>query len=192
MSDHRPDAHAPPNPAKVSAWGSPWLRSAWCCAPRASPFGSWWALRSWWVGGSAGSVSDCWRTRLALVALRWRAPSASTACSTEGVGNFRPHFTGWPLLRRRCAPTDCPGAVCRWVVVIWEFVRFNILQGGSAMYGSHPWHWNFTQVQHRASPAQGFPSGLAYPYLGPPYPIHSSFTRTLCRSTEWRPVLLFM
>ena len=35
--------------------------------------------------------------------------------------------------------------MCRWVLVPWEFVKFNLLQDGSAMYGSHPWHWNFTQ-----------------------------------------------
>ena len=27
----------------------------------------------------------------------------------------------------------------------WEFAKFNLFQAGSAMYGSHPWHWNFTQ-----------------------------------------------
>jgi len=29
--------------------------------------------------------------------------------------------------------------------VPWEFFKFNVLAGGSAQYGSHPWHWNFTQ-----------------------------------------------
>jgi len=33
----------------------------------------------------------------------------------------------------------------RWVIVPWEFFKFNLLQGGSAQYGSHPWHWNVTQ-----------------------------------------------
>ncbi len=28
--------------------------------------------------------------------------------------------------------------------VPWEFVKFNVLAGGSAQYGSHPWHWNLT------------------------------------------------
>ena len=27
----------------------------------------------------------------------------------------------------------------------WEFARFNLLGGGSAQYGAHPWHWNLTQ-----------------------------------------------
>ncbi|GAB4815394.1 hypothetical protein N2152v2_002440 [Parachlorella kessleri] len=33
----------------------------------------------------------------------------------------------------------------RWVFVPWEFLRFNLLSGQSAAYGSHPWHWNFSQ-----------------------------------------------
>ena len=33
----------------------------------------------------------------------------------------------------------------RWVLAPWEFLKFNLLSGGSAQYGSHPWHWNFTQ-----------------------------------------------
>lgn len=27
----------------------------------------------------------------------------------------------------------------------WEFLRFNLLAGGSALYGAHPWHWNLSQ-----------------------------------------------
>lgn len=41
---------------------------------------------------------------------------------------------------------------CRMVLVPWEFVRFNLFRGGSAAYGTHPWHWNFTA---------GFPAVLA-------------------------------
>lgn len=33
----------------------------------------------------------------------------------------------------------------RWVLVPWEFFKFNFLKGGSAQYGGHPWHWNLTQ-----------------------------------------------
>jgi hypothetical protein len=29
--------------------------------------------------------------------------------------------------------------------VPWEFLRFNLLSGQSALYGSHPWHWNLSQ-----------------------------------------------
>ncbi|PRW18326.1 GPI mannosyltransferase 3 [Chlorella sorokiniana] len=33
----------------------------------------------------------------------------------------------------------------RWVLVPWEFFRFNLLAGASAQYGGHPWHWNLSQ-----------------------------------------------
>jgi len=33
----------------------------------------------------------------------------------------------------------------RWVLSMWNFFRFNVVQGGSAIYGSHPWHWYLTQ-----------------------------------------------
>lgn len=33
----------------------------------------------------------------------------------------------------------------RWVLVPWQFLKFNLLAGGSALYGSHPWHWNASQ-----------------------------------------------
>ena len=35
--------------------------------------------------------------------------------------------------------------MCRWVLVPWEFLKFNLLEAGSAQYGAHPWHWNFSQ-----------------------------------------------
>ncbi|CAD7700765.1 unnamed protein product [Ostreobium quekettii] len=33
----------------------------------------------------------------------------------------------------------------RWVLPPWEFVNINLLQGVAPLYGSHPWHWYFTQ-----------------------------------------------
>jgi len=32
----------------------------------------------------------------------------------------------------------------RWVLVPWNFFAFNLLQGGSDLYGAHPWHWNLS------------------------------------------------
>ena len=26
----------------------------------------------------------------------------------------------------------------------WQFLKFNLLTGSSAQYGTHPWHWNVT------------------------------------------------
>ncbi|XP_067678293.1 GPI mannosyltransferase 3-like [Haliotis asinina] len=33
----------------------------------------------------------------------------------------------------------------RWIFVQLRFLQFNVLKGGSAFYGSHPWHWYLTQ-----------------------------------------------
>eukprot|EP00741_Cyanophora_paradoxa_P015811 tig00020904_g15264.t1 len=33
----------------------------------------------------------------------------------------------------------------RWVLPPLEFFRFNVLRGGSAAYGTHPWHWYLSQ-----------------------------------------------
>mmetsp|Transcript_43448 Transcript_43448/g.82910 ORF Transcript_43448/g.82910 Transcript_43448/m.82910 type:complete len:586 (-) Transcript_43448:188-1945(-) len=33
----------------------------------------------------------------------------------------------------------------RWVFVPWNFFVFNVLRGGAAHYGSHPWHWYLSQ-----------------------------------------------
>lgn len=32
-----------------------------------------------------------------------------------------------------------------WVVVQWNFLRFNVIQNLGSFYGSHSWHWYFTQ-----------------------------------------------
>ena len=36
----------------------------------------------------------------------------------------------------------CYGA---WTLVQLNFVRFNLLDGGSALFGAHPWHWYLSQ-----------------------------------------------
>lgn len=38
-----------------------------------------------------------------------------------------------------------PPPLCSWVLVPWQFLRFNLLAGASAQYGAHPWHWNLSQ-----------------------------------------------
>lgn len=32
----------------------------------------------------------------------------------------------------------------RWVCAPWNFLSFNLLEGGSQQFGGSPWHWNFT------------------------------------------------
>ncbi|CDW52878.1 GPI mannosyltransferase 3 [Trichuris trichiura] len=31
-----------------------------------------------------------------------------------------------------------------WTFPLWNFVQFNLIKGGSALFGSHPWHWYVT------------------------------------------------
>uniref|UniRef100_A0A3B5APD0 Mannosyltransferase n=1 Tax=Stegastes partitus TaxID=144197 RepID=A0A3B5APD0_9TELE len=33
----------------------------------------------------------------------------------------------------------------QWTLVQWNFVKFNIIHSVADFYGSHPWHWYFTQ-----------------------------------------------
>uniref|UniRef100_A0A3Q3A662 Mannosyltransferase n=1 Tax=Kryptolebias marmoratus TaxID=37003 RepID=A0A3Q3A662_KRYMA len=33
----------------------------------------------------------------------------------------------------------------KWTLVQWNFLKFNVLHGVADFYGSHPWHWYFTQ-----------------------------------------------
>ncbi|XP_062998904.1 GPI mannosyltransferase 3 [Elgaria multicarinata webbii] len=51
----------------------------------------------------------------------------------------------------------------KWVVVQLNFLKFNVLQNLATFYGSHPWHWYFTQ---------GLPVALG-PHL--PFFIHGCF-----------------
>ncbi|XP_043554924.1 GPI mannosyltransferase 3 isoform X1 [Chiloscyllium plagiosum] len=45
-----------------------------------------------------------------------------------------------------------------WVMVQWNFLKFNVIQNMGSFYGSHPWHWYFTQ---------GFPviMGIHFPFF---------------------------
>ncbi|GCC27101.1 hypothetical protein chiPu_0005522 [Chiloscyllium punctatum] len=45
-----------------------------------------------------------------------------------------------------------------WVMVQWNFLKFNVIQNMGSFYGSHPWHWYFTQ---------GFPviMGTHFPFF---------------------------
>lgn len=35
--------------------------------------------------------------------------------------------------------------ISQWVLVQLNFLKFNVLQNLGTFYGSHPWHWYFTQ-----------------------------------------------
>uniref|UniRef100_A0A8C2EXF8 Mannosyltransferase n=1 Tax=Cyprinus carpio TaxID=7962 RepID=A0A8C2EXF8_CYPCA len=33
----------------------------------------------------------------------------------------------------------------KWILVQWNFLKFNVLHNVAVFYGAHPWHWYFTQ-----------------------------------------------
>uniref|UniRef100_A0A663LW82 Mannosyltransferase n=1 Tax=Athene cunicularia TaxID=194338 RepID=A0A663LW82_ATHCN len=41
--------------------------------------------------------------------------------------------------------TFCSPQISQWVLVQLNFLKFNVLQNLGTFYGSHPWHWYFTQ-----------------------------------------------
>ncbi|XP_055497541.1 GPI mannosyltransferase 3 isoform X1 [Leucoraja erinacea] len=59
------------------------------------------------------------------------------------------------LLLYKCLPAGCLSLgfslivdrifYGEWVVVQWNFLRFNVIQNLGSFYGSHSWHWYFTQ-----------------------------------------------
>eukprot|EP01063_Lacrimia_lanifica_P015425 TRINITY_DN22196_c0_g1_i1.p1 TRINITY_DN22196_c0_g1~~TRINITY_DN22196_c0_g1_i1.p1 ORF type:complete len:550 (+),score=145.79 TRINITY_DN22196_c0_g1_i1:47-1651(+) len=64
--------------------------------------------------------------------------------------------TVWATVMWVAASTCLDAAAAgRWYFSPWEFLKFNVLEGKSAAFGVHPWHWYFTQ---------GFPAMLG-PYL---------------------------
>uniref|UniRef100_UPI00398E44E1 GPI mannosyltransferase 3 n=1 Tax=Pristiophorus japonicus TaxID=55135 RepID=UPI00398E44E1 len=59
------------------------------------------------------------------------------------------------LLLHKCLPVGCLTLGIsliidrifygEWVMVQWNFLRFNVIQNMGAFYGAHSWHWYFTQ-----------------------------------------------
>lgn len=44
-----------------------------------------------------------------------------------------------------CLTPSSPPPISQWVLVQLNFLKFNVLQNLATFYGSHPWHWYFTQ-----------------------------------------------
>ena len=82
-------------------------------------------------------------------ALYW-LPLALTECArapASAGGCFRFSAKRRPWAPRRAGAAACVDRLFHgaWTFVPWNFVRFNLLEGGSAAYGAHPWHWYVTQ-----------------------------------------------
>ena len=70
-----------------------------------------------------------------------RAPASAGGCFRFVFGEAAP-VGAVALGAAACVDRLFHGA---WTFVPWNFVRFNLLEGGSAAYGAHPWHWYVTQ-----------------------------------------------
>jgi phosphatidylinositol glycan class B len=70
-----------------------------------------------------------------------RAPASSGGWFRFAIGEAAP-VGAVALAAAACVDRLFYGA---WTLVPWNFVRFNLLERGSAAYGAHPWHWYLTQ-----------------------------------------------
>ena len=41
-----------------------------------------------------------------------------------------------------------PCAHTQFVIVQWEFLKFNVLEGQSALFGVKPWHWSVRECMY--------------------------------------------
>jgi GPI mannosyltransferase 3 len=122
------------------------------------------ALAFWpWIGGSPGGAE---RRALALAAAAFLVrPTSALLFAPLALA----HICGLAAAGDRAAAARflangaaaaaavglCAGALAdracygRWVVSPAEFLRFNVLEGGAAIYGTHPWHWYLVEVRRR-------------------------------------------
>lgn len=47
--------------------------------------------------------------------------------------------------RLKCEVHVSSSVFLKWILVQWNFLKFNVLHNVAEFYGSHPWHWYFTQ-----------------------------------------------
>ncbi|KAK3247557.1 hypothetical protein CYMTET_42947 [Cymbomonas tetramitiformis] len=122
---------------------------------------SYWPLPASWTRASVDSKGIFWgygsrRSALflaaAAVVIR---PTSLALWIPVGVaellaGQNRPSFVFLEALPIGLASLGLMTAIDslfygRLVFVPWNFIKFNVLEGGASHYGSHPWHWYFTQ-----------------------------------------------
>lgn len=70
-----------------------------------------------------------------------------------------------------------------WTLVPWNFARFNLISGSSALYGTHPWHWYLSQ---------GFPAVIfpALPVFVLGATVAPAGARELLRLMGWTVAML--
>lgn len=83
-------------------------------------------------------------------AVNWVAPILGLVCSARGGIGGRIRLLG--AVGVVAAAVIAVGAGVdrlyygRWVLSWWNFVRFNVVDGLSSFYGTHPWHFYLTQT----------------------------------------------
>uniref|UniRef100_A0A8C1GET3 Mannosyltransferase n=1 Tax=Cyprinus carpio TaxID=7962 RepID=A0A8C1GET3_CYPCA len=94
--------------------------------------------------------------KLYNLVLRWESPDVArwTLCCFLSV--FLSAVFKLKLITQRCFPiavklivfsiiTLTLSVFLKWILVQWNFLKFNVLHNVAVFYGAHPWHWYFTQ-----------------------------------------------
>ncbi|WKX92031.1 hypothetical protein Q1695_010230 [Nippostrongylus brasiliensis] len=82
-------------------------------------------------------------------------PTAALLWTVFGISHLSRHPNPLRLLFLTVLPAALPMVIVSAVVdslsyarptfTLWNFLSFNVLQGGSAHFGVHPWYWYFTE-----------------------------------------------
>ena len=122
-----------------------------------------WALTFWPLGTTLGTGAGGRRRRfkaLVLAALAcvmrptsgvlWLALGVRTLIKAKATIGEKARFAALEAAPTALAALGASACVDRyfygeWTCVLCNFVRFNVFEGGSVIYGAHPWHWYLTQ-----------------------------------------------
>ncbi|VDN30781.1 unnamed protein product [Gongylonema pulchrum] len=132
----------------------------WYCAPRTLSNALETALVLYalhWYPLTAKDLATrrCWPyISLGFVSILIR-PTAILIWIPLGLWHLWRSSSPFRLIFGVCAPACLPTLLAallldsavygRWTLTIWNFASFNVFQGGSAHFGSHPWHWFLIQ-----------------------------------------------
>lgn len=121
-----------------------------------------WALTTWpfealgsGAGGRARRVQSLIFAALACVvrptsAMLWAPLALRTLWIAKDDARAKMRFACVEAAGVGCAALAASASVDRyfygeWTCVVCNFVKFNVLSNGSALYGAHPWHWYLSQ-----------------------------------------------
>ena len=172
-----------------------------------------WALASWpWDGLHDSSTPSMSSNRslvrsLSLAALSivirptacimWMIMGVYLLCQKKEASNLTIILTQIiPIAITALSASLLIDRICygSWVFVLWNFVKFNVIEGLSVLYGEHPWYWYFTN----ALPSVAGPSFLAIitgvylSYRSKPFPLILVFFNIVVYSTMSHKELRFL